>query len=609
MKKKLTLFLALVMIFSSVISVFAGVGAVEGLQEQTVFFKEDFSAAGLDETIAGKPENAWPNDGNIIRSYDSGATMHVSPSTMATADRTIYVENGKLVLDDTTTPTSDTNASFVTCMMAAGSCQTLVFEMKVAIEQSDIIAAQAKPFFYLLRARISNNGTKWGEYLSVNATNGKIMSNGEETSGVVTWGQEYTISAVFRTVTDGKALDIYLDGEKIAENLSVAQGEYFNDSMQWRFGFGSAGGKMIFDSISAYSADDAQKEPAGFATTTIVSENFEGDQTLDSSLSLVANESRFVKENDNTYFRFVNAEGAEGRLLLKGNAPEGFEVSADIRFERDAETGEILYPQSVNTSANAAMWVFGFKSVINSSSKFGSFVAVNKDGEIITGNGAYNTGVKVGADEFTNIRLRWIETEKAYTVWVNDIPVAKGNFATVFTATNFDLRLMNILTNTDKSAIQPVAVNIDNIVLKSVSANNTDVKTVGAQLSTDTIRDEQGKESQSVRFVAGVNSLDYKQIGFTVTEVNHKAYWDINGTTVYESILANGENGIERVNASDYGCTYLFALTITGIPVEDLVFRVTPYGISDDGTVDYYGATMVVTLKADRTFTVAYYNN
>lgn len=604
--KKLTLLFALIMVFSSVTSVFAGAIDIEGFREGTVFLKEDFSTAGLDETIAGIAENTWPDGSNKIVGYSSGATMHVSPSTTATADRTVYIDNGKLVLDDTTTPTSDSNGSFVTLIMPASSFESFAIEMVVSVEQSDAIAALSKPYIYLLRSRISNGGTKWAEYLSVNATNGKIMSNGKETSGSIIWGQQYTLTVVFNEVTDGRTLDIYLDGNKIAENLTAAYGAYLNDSMHWRIGYGNAGGKVSFDSISAYSIE-VSKEYTGFEAITAISEDFDSNQTLESGLSLEAEESEYVTENDNTYFRFVNAAGKEGRIQLASSAPSGFEASMDIKFEKDAETGEILYPQSINTGAKAAMWVFGFKSTVNSKGNFGSFVAVNNVGELITGNGAYNTGIKVGADEFTSVKVRWVEADKAYTVWVNNIPVASGTFATMFTAANFDLRLMNPLTNTDGSAIQKVAVNIDNIVFKSLTPNSTEIKTIGAQLSTDTVKDDQNNESQSVRFVAGINSLNYKQIGFVVTEANYNAYWNINGTKVYESILASSETGaVDPVNANEYDCAYLFALTITDVPVEDLEFTVTPYGISDDGTVDYYGAAMVVTLKADRTYTVTY---
>lgn len=601
--KKLTLLLALIMIFSSVTSIFAGAIEIEDMQEGTVFFKEDFSAAGLDDTIKGIAKNDYPGSAHKIIGYESGAAMYVSPSK--NNDGTVYIENRKLVLDDTTTPTTDGNGSFVTCVMGAASYNTFVIEMDVTLYQSDIIAALEKPYFYLLRSRIAtDSGTKWAEYLSVNATNGKIMSNGKETSGIIEWGNQHIISAVFKEASGGRSLDIYLDGNKIAENLTAAQGAYFNDSMQWRFGFGNAGGKVAFDSISAYSLEGT-KVPAGFEAVTAISETFETNQTLESGLSLVAGESGYVTENGNTYFRFVNTAGKEGRIQLASSASDGFEASMDIKFEKDAETGEILYPQSVN--AGGAMWVFGFKSTVNSKGNFASFVAVNNVGEILTANGAYNTGIKVGADEFTNIKMRWTEADKSYTVWVNNIPVAKGTFSTIFSTASFDLRLMNVLTNTDKSAIQSVAVNIDNIIFKSLTGNSVDIKTVGAQISTDTVKDEENNERQSVRFVAGINSLNYKQVGFVVTETNNNAYWNIDGTTVYESILAGTETGsVEKVNASDFGCMYLFALTITDVPVEDLVFTVTPYGISDDGTTDYYGASMVVTLNADRTYTVAY---
>lgn len=605
--KKIAWMLIVVMIFSSFSTLIAGAITVDGKDIGTVFFEEKFDASGLDEKIAQIPNNTWPSGNNKAADYTSGAALFVSGSTNApSGTRTIRVENGMLVLDATTVPTTDTNGSFITYTMPASSSECFVVEMEAVLEQSEVISALDKPYIYLLRSRISNDGTtKWGEYLSVHASTGKLLAAGKETTGQIEWNKKYTFSIVFHTVENGRTFDVYLDGVQVAAGISAPQGMYFNDDMQWRIGYGNAGAKVSFDMITAYALQGSGEAPAhtGYVALTGINETFEGNQTLESGLTLTAASNGHVTENGNTYFRFVNAEGSEGRITLASAAATGFEASMDIKFEKDAD-GKILYPQSKNANGEA-MWVFGFKSTVNGSGKFASFVSINNTGELLTDNGKHATGMIVGADGFTNVKIRWIEENKSYTVYVNQIPVASGSFPTTFTTASFDLRLMNPLKDKTTNAIAAVAVNVDNIVFRSLS-QSADIQTVGAQLSGGTKVIEGGAETQAIRFVAGVHSLDYRKVGFAVTEKNHKAYWNINGSTVYESILASDATGVtETVAASEYGCSHLFAFTIYDVPLEEMVFTVEPYAIYDDGTV-YYGATMIVTVTATREIRVTY---
>lgn len=106
-------------------------------------------------------------------------------------------------------------------------------------------------------------------------------------------------------------------------------------------------------------------------------------------------------------------------------------------------------------------------------------------------------------------------------------------------------------------------------------------KLVGAQVSTD---------GTAVRFVGLLNGTDFNKVVFSVT-CN-----DVNVTkempTVYENVTA-AENGVQTiVSASDLGCDYLAAWTITGLDkATEYVFTVS---VSVD---DVAGDTFTVTVN------------
>ena len=92
----------------------------------------------------------------------------------------------------------------------------------------------------------------------------------------------------------------------------------------------------------------------------------------------------------------------------------------------------------------------------------------------------------------------------------------------------------------------------------------------------------------SVRFIATLDSLAYREVGFHITaSFNGKSVpYEIACTSVYNEILASDENGLSvPVTANSLGAKYLCAATISEIPdTLDVTFRVIPYYINADGT-------------------------
>lgn len=123
--------------------------------------------------------------------------------------------------------------------------------------------------------------------------------------------------------------------------------------------------------------------------------------------------------------------------------------------------------------------------------------------------------------------------------------------------------------------------NVEGTVEYRTASFTAEDKLVGAQVSTD---------GTAVRFVGLLNGTDFNKVVFSVT-CN-----DVNVTkempTVYENVTA-AENGVQTiVSASDLGCDYLAAWTITGLDANtEYVFTVS---VSVDGIA---GDTFTVTVN------------
>ena len=95
-------------------------------------------------------------------------------------------------------------------------------------------------------------------------------------------------------------------------------------------------------------------------------------------------------------------------------------------------------------------------------------------------------------------------------------------------------------------------------------------------------------DTYSVRFVGSIDSLEYDQVGFQVTVQDGKRSWNVPASCVYDSLLANEDDGVKSYQAAELRGMpgYLYALTIKNIPVKDesgadltVTFVVTPYYI------------------------------
>ena len=98
----------------------------------------------------------------------------------------------------------------------------------------------------------------------------------------------------------------------------------------------------------------------------------------------------------------------------------------------------------------------------------------------------------------------------------------------------------------------------------------------------------------SVRFVGTVDSLNYSEVGFKVTELEYDRSWTKGTNVVYSKLIGNTDTGVVEYTEENLNGQYIYALTIQGVPTTGTVtFNVTTYGIVDG--VEVEGTTYAVT--------------
>ncbi len=132
-------------------------------------------------------------------------------------------------------------------------------------------------------------------------------------------------------------------------------------------------------------------------------------------------------------------------------------------------------------------------------------------------------------------------------------------------------------------------------------------------IGVQTLRDfdVQNGNTFGIRFVAGIDSLDYSRLGFKIQALyagGEKREKALDCEYVYTTLNAMNGKTTMAYDAADFGAAYLMALSITGIPEDTgtVTFLVTPYGVREYGdplnylmlTETVYGVTYEVSYNS-----------
>ncbi len=124
----------------------------------------------------------------------------------------------------------------------------------------------------------------------------------------------------------------------------------------------------------------------------------------------------------------------------------------------------------------------------------------------------------------------------------------------------------------------------------------TGLDTVNASIvyrAVQTSLDMQTAETFDIRFIATIDSLAYRSVGFDVIELIHQREWSSNTQTVYTSLNTTVSTGgtelaTKEVTAEELGGKYIVAAIVTDVPADtELRFAVNPYVVNARGEKEY----------------------
>ncbi len=141
------------------------------------------------------------------------------------------------------------------------------------------------------------------------------------------------------------------------------------------------------------------------------------------------------------------------------------------------------------------------------------------------------------------------------------------------------------------------ATTMEQAVCEVCGAHYGDLATAGedAHITFRGIQLTDTSTAFSVRFIATLDTVNYKSVGFTIAEP-HGIDLTTKTSTVYESL--NSSSGAVYT-AAEMGGTYIAAVVIRGIPAgTPLSFTITPYVENADGTTEL-GEAYTVSITAE----------
>ena len=211
----------------------------------------------------------------------------------------------------------------------------------------------------------------------------------------------------------------------------------------------------------------------------------------------------------------------------------------------------------------------------------------------ISGNLKY-TDVKLAANTKTwyNVRIRMDLVSGYYWVYIDDVLIHTQDILSVYPSLNLEaMHNIHFGIHSHWGAAVKAYHLLDNIRVRTVDIpefENNPAELVGVQ---------QSKNSNSIRVIAGVDSLRYSNVGFTFELLaDDGSGWvkvdDQMTNMVYTQITADGET----VTAEDEGCRYFIMAIISDITT-DGILCIRPYTTKD--YVRNYGEEAVYMLKVD----------
>ena len=417
------------------------------------------------------------------------------------------------------------------------------------------------------------------------------MKSTDNPTGIVTW----TVDGEGTTAT------------KIAVDASTMSNVQLSISKEWSWT--NSQDVMVIDSLTGVDASDietetettpveTETEPAETETTPIESETTaittDGEFTADSWIIADKTEDTsnptVSTDDGKTFVTKVFQDGnANSPAIITSKAQ--YDLSNGFVFSFDAD----LCRQNTNTWAG--------DGTNTTTISFGDAVTLEINGtgySLIVDGTRHKFGITVGSPSnyapssseqvaLVNANYKVKYADGKVSLYVNDSLITFSDGLSEIDVTgDLSASTVRIFRGWCWSTDTTTFASLKNLDLE-ITAAPTPVAPVYEGVQEGTVDDV-----FSVRFVGTVDSLNYSEVGFKVTELEYDRSWTKGTNVVYSKLIGNTDTGVVEYTEENLNGQYIYALTIQGVPTEGTVtFNVTTYGIVDG--VEVEGTTYAVT--------------
>lgn len=339
----------------------------------------------------------------------------------------------------------------------------------------------------------------------------------------------------------------------------------------------------------------------------VLTENFDGAE-IGEDMAIKADSCTWTGKVDGNTENNIKIK--DGKLSYQTGESARYLIGAPASFSSDCFTFSGDVKLSFCPDVNNTYYRVFFRPIVNEKNlHYAAFIHVTKnsaylqfigpDNDVLAGtrtdipNPTTYLNVIGSVDAPIILSFELVRTGAAlqFSVWVKDqYETTACTTSAVMTVEEYinapSAPLIRLQSPADlTSASNNPTVDFDNFRLENtVSA----VSVVGAQVGTKTDSDK-----YALRFVATVNSREYKEAGFTVVAKNEAGEilrtWEVNTCQAYDAIIGNTEAGTVDYTAPALGGKYLIAVTVRNIPqsIGAVTFEVKAHCTSLDGGMTY----------------------
>lgn len=285
-------------------------------------------------------------------------------------------------------------------------------------------------------------------------------------------------------------------------------------------------------------------------------------------------------DEENKYLSLIKEDESQGGATI---------YPQDFKFDSYTFTGDITF---ATKPTGGSYYVYFVPSLSNPNNNAVVLQATASWTQVrASGNEKNQNFMKIGS--VYSFSYERIGTNVVFRLWEKKNPVNRITVSQTVPDNSAQTQTPAIYLNGNING----EVRLDNLVLVNRTSDRTAVRTVAHQQSV-------GTETNAVRFIAALDSLEYEKVGYVIVaglESGTAKIFEGTTTKVYTSVLAVEEQGLTAYAASEFGGAYLMAIGIQDCPTDlgAITFTVLPFYETAWGTRIYCESSTVTVPQSE----------